>query len=108
MSQHQPAQIKPADQDADRQYCDEPRNPMPLGMNACIYPVSVHDSTPPRRCRGNVPFLQLLRALIATHLNGLAADLDLDGIQIQLAIASRTSRLNHDITLQYPKSGSGE
>ena len=50
-------------------------------------------------------FLQFLCTLIAAHLNRLAADLDLDGVHIQFAIASRTSFLNHDITLEYPKSG---
>jgi hypothetical protein len=80
MGHHQPAQIKPADQHADQRYCDKPRNPTPLVMNARIYFVSAHDSTPPRRCRGNVRFLQLLRALITADLDSLAADLDLDGI----------------------------
>jgi hypothetical protein len=46
-----------------------------------------------------VRFLQLLRALIAAHLNGLPAELHLDGIFIQLAIASRTGFLSHVITL---------
>src|SRR5713101_42158 len=67
--------------------------------------VSIHGSASPRRCRGNVRFLQLLRALVTAHLNGLAADPDLNGIYVDLAVASRTSFLNHDIALQYPKSG---
>jgi hypothetical protein len=46
-----------------------------------------------------------LRALITTHFNRLAADFDFDGIRIELAVASRTSFLNHGIALQYPKSG---
>jgi hypothetical protein len=46
-----------------------------------------------------VCFLQLLRALIAADFNGPAADIDLDGIRIQLAIASGTSCRDHDIVL---------
>jgi hypothetical protein len=41
------------------------------------------------------PLLQFLCALIATNLNGLAADLHFYGVRIQLAIASRTSLLSH-------------
>jgi hypothetical protein len=52
-----------------------------------------------------VRFLQLLRALIATHLNGLAAKLHLDGSFIQLAIASRTGFLSHVISLITTQSG---
>jgi len=52
-----------------------------------------------------VRFLQLLRALVTAHLNGLAADPDLNGIYVELAVASRTSFLNHDIARQYPKAG---
>jgi hypothetical protein len=48
---------------------------------------------------------QLLRALIAADLDRFAADFDLDGIHIQLAVASRTSFLNHDVVLQYPSPG---
>jgi hypothetical protein len=51
-----------------------------------------------------VRFVQLLCAVVAAHLNRFAADLDLDGIRIQLAVASGTSFLNHDIS-PYPKSG---
>jgi len=50
-------------------------------------------------------FAQVLRALIAAHFNRLAAYRDLDGVCIELTIASCTSFLNHDITLQYPKFG---
>src|SRR5215468_364375 len=70
----------------------------PLVVNTCNYFVSVHVLTilgrgAPRR------FVQFLRALIAAHLNRLAADLDLDGIHIQLAVASRTGFLSHNIVL---------
>jgi hypothetical protein len=50
-------------------------------------------------------FLQPLRALVTAHLNGLAANPDRNRIYVELAVASRTSFLNHDIALQYPKSG---
>jgi len=50
-------------------------------------------------------FVQLLGALLAADFNRLAPDFDLDGIRIQLAVASRTSVFNHDIAPQYPKSG---
>jgi hypothetical protein len=42
-------------------------------------------------------FFQLLCALIAAHLNRLAADLDLDRTSIQRAIASRASFCSHDL-----------
>ena len=42
--------------------------------------------------------LQLPRALITADLNRLTADHDLDRIRIQLAVASSTSFINHDIT----------
>ena len=59
----------------------------------------------PRRGRG-MRFPQLQCALITAHLNRLAADLDLDRIPIQLAVASRTCGFNHDVPLlEYPKSG---
>ena len=64
--------------------------------------VSVYSSGPPRGRRGSVRFSQLLRALITADLDRLAANFDFDGIRIQLAVASRTSFLNHDIPLQYP------
>jgi hypothetical protein len=47
-----------------------------------------------------VRFLQLPRTFVAAHFDDLAAELDLDGIFIQLAIASRTGFLFHDIALQ--------
>jgi hypothetical protein len=49
------------------------------GLQWFVFP---HGSAPPRRCRGNVRFLQLLRALITTDLNRFAADFDPDGIHI--------------------------
>src|SRR5664280_333005 len=66
--------------------------------------VFVHRS-PPRRSRGDMRFFQLAGARFAAHLNRLTADPYLDGIRIQLAVASRTGFLNHDIALRYPKSG---
>jgi hypothetical protein len=42
--------------------------------------------------------LQLLGAFVTAHLNRLAADRDLDGAVIELAIARRTRLLNHDIS----------
>src|SRR3981081_653112 len=66
--------------------------------------VPIHGSIPPRRCRGNVRFVQLLCALITAHLNRLAADLDLDAIYIRLAVASRASFLNTDIALRCPSA----
>ena len=51
-------------------------------------------------------FLQLPGTVVTAHFNCLAADFDFDGISVQLAVASRTSRFNHGIALPYPKSGS--
>jgi hypothetical protein len=62
--------------------------------------LGVHDSPLSRRRRGRVRFLQLPRTLVAAHFDDLAAELDLDGIFIQLAVASRTGFLFHDIALQ--------
>ena len=59
----------------------------------------------PRHGGGQVRFVQLSGAVVATDLDGLAADFDFDGISIQLAVASRTSSFNHGFTLQYPKPG---
>jgi len=42
-------------------------------------------------------FLQFPRALIATHLDRLAADPDGDGIAIQFAVTSRARSVRHDI-----------
>jgi hypothetical protein len=42
-------------------------------------------------------FIQLPCALLATNLDGLAADLHFYGVGIQLAIASGTSFLGHVI-----------
>jgi hypothetical protein len=50
-------------------------------------------------------FPQFLRAFIAAHFNRLATYRDLDGVRIELTIASCTSFLNHDILLEYPGSG---
>jgi hypothetical protein len=58
-----------------------------------------------RRSRGYTRFFQLAGTLFAAHFNRLATDLDFDGIRIEIAVASRASFLNHDITLRYPKSG---
>src|ERR1700694_3330667 len=65
--------------------------------------LSVHGSALPGRRRGGMRFLQFVRALIAAHFNRLAADLDLDRISIQPAVASRTSYLNHDIVSLKPE-----
>ena len=46
--------------------------------------------------RGEVRFIQLLRTLVTAHLDRLAADLYLDGIRVQLAVASGASLLSHD------------
>jgi hypothetical protein len=67
--------------------------------------VSIHGSASPRRCRGNMRFLQLLRAPVTAHLNGLAANPDRNRIYVELAVASRASSPNHDHALPYPKSG---
>jgi hypothetical protein len=42
-------------------------------------------------------FFQLLRALIAAHLNRLAADFHFDRIAIQRVIASCASLCSHDL-----------
>jgi hypothetical protein len=67
--------------------------------------MALHDLPLPRSSCGNVRFLQLPRAVVTTDLDGLAADFDFEGMSIQLAVASCTSRFNHDVTLPYPKSG---
>jgi hypothetical protein len=67
--------------------------------------MALHDLPLPKSCRGAVRFLQLPSAVITTDLDGLAADFDFEGIFIQLAVASCTSRFNHDVALPYPKSG---
>src|SRR5436305_477815 len=54
----------------------------------------------PRRGRGEVRFIQLSSAILTTHFNGSATDFDFDGISIQLAVASRTSSLDHGFALQ--------
>jgi hypothetical protein len=41
-------------------------------------------------------FVQFLRTLVTAHVDRLAADLYLDGIRVQLAVASGTSLLSHD------------
>jgi hypothetical protein len=51
-----------------------------------------------------VCFLQLPSAVVTADFNGFVADFDFDGIAIQLAVASRTSRFHHGIALPYPKS----
>src|SRR5438270_534616 len=72
--------------------------------------VAVHGSLPPRRRREALRLLELARAVLAAHLNRLAADLQLDGVCIQLAVASRTGLLCHDTALRMdpPHSGSDE
>ena len=54
--------------------------------------MALHDLPLPQSCRGAVRFLQLPRAVITTDLDGFAADFDFEGIFIQLAVASCTSR----------------
>jgi len=54
-----------------------------------------------------VRFFQLLRALVTAHLNRLAADFDFGTIHIQLAVASRTTRCNHDIAPNARSPGAG-
>jgi len=46
-----------------------------------------------------VRFAQLCGAFIAANFNGFAADLDLDGISVQLAIASSTGCGSHHFCL---------
>src|SRR5882762_10223524 len=68
------------------------------GLDASLgyqWVVCVHHSPLLRRRRGLVRFLQLLRTLLAAHLDGPAAELDLDEIFIQLAVASRAGFLTH-------------
>jgi hypothetical protein len=50
-----------------------------------------------------VRFVQLSGAVVATDLDGLAADFDFDGISIQLAVASRTSSFNHGFRSPIPE-----
>jgi len=66
--------------------------------------MALHDLPLPRSCRGAMRFPQLPRAVVTTDLDGLSADFDLEGISIQLAVASCTSRFNHDVALPCPKS----
>src|SRR5438270_12482303 len=72
--------------------------------------VAVHGSLPPRRRREALRLLEPARAVLAAHLNRLAADLQLDGVCIQLAVASRTGLLCHDTAprMDPPHSGSDE
>src|SRR5262249_909039 len=109
---HHCAQVKPDDQRADQQRRDGPRNPTLLVMNACSYFVSVHVSALARRRRGSMRLLQIPCALTTPHLNSPAADFDLNGIWIEISVASRTSVLSHKIVLlenidllEHPKSG---
>ena len=51
-------------------------------------------------------FFQFLRTVVATHLDRLAADFDLDETRIQFAVASRARFSSHQISLlEYPKCG---
>src|SRR4029077_3547009 len=61
---------------------------------------AVHGSRLPRRWREALRLLELARTVLAAHLDGLAADLYLDGVCIQLAVASRTGFLSHDSALR--------
>jgi hypothetical protein len=56
--------------------------------NACIHFVSLRSLAVHPRSRGDIRFFQLLGALFAAHLNRLAADIDFDGIRIEIAVAS--------------------
>jgi hypothetical protein len=67
--------------------------------------MALHDLFLPRGCRKAVRFLQLPRAIVTTDLDRLAADFHFEGISIQLAVASCTSRFNHDVALPCPKFG---
>src|SRR5580765_7395857 len=62
--------------------------------------LSIGSGLPRSGCRA-VRFLQLLRALLTTHLDRLAADLHFDGARIQLAVACRTGLLD----LHMPSTG---
>ena len=57
---------------------------------------SIHGSALPCRRRGCLRFLQLLRAVIATHFDGFATDLHLDRASVERVIARRASFLCHD------------
>src|SRR5581483_9245684 len=52
-----------------------------------------------RRCRC-LRFLQLYRAVIATHFDGLAADLHLDCTGVERAIARRAGSFRHGFRLR--------
>jgi hypothetical protein len=54
-------------------------------------------ASPASHDRGCICFAQFQRALIATDLDGVAADFHLNSIAIELAVASRTSLLGHDM-----------
>src|SRR5581483_8837991 len=56
--------------------------------------------------RGGMRLPQLLRALVAAHLDGLAADLHFDGAGIQRAVAGGAGLLGHGFcSSKSPQSG---
>src|SRR5262249_54953081 len=56
-----------------------------------------------RRCRG-LRFAQLDGTVLATHLDRLAADHDLDCFRVELAVARRTRFLRHRISSLAPET----
>src|SRR5580765_336105 len=50
----------------------------------------------PARC-GGVRFLQLRRAFLAAHLDGLPADRHLDCVVVELVVAGRAGLLVHEL-----------
>src|SRR5438477_12631759 len=58
---------------------------------------------------GCVRLIQLSRTVLAADFDGVAADRDLDGIGIELAIAGSAGSLDHDVILSLrPGLGDGE
>ena len=62
--------------------------------------ISIHRSALPGGDGGSMGLLELPRAVLAADLDGLAADLHLDEIGIELAVASGAGSLRHDIALR--------
>src|SRR5258708_40287665 len=55
---------------------------------------------------GGVRFLQLRRAFLAAHLDGLPAEGHLDRVVVELVVAGRAGLLVHGVaSSEYPKSG---
>jgi hypothetical protein len=75
-------------------------HPMTIVLNN----TTANDLPLPRGCRGAMRFPQLPRAVVTTDFDGLSADFDFEAISIQLAVASCTSRFNHNVALPCPKS----